>query len=75
MTDIKKTNEYHGEPITLVKDLLGRQNQHCNEMNALLYNDTKMLTTERDNPMQLPNTPKTIDLHNAARLLTVPSWI
>ena len=32
-----KTNEYCKDVITLAKDLLGRQNMHCIEMNRLLY--------------------------------------
>ena len=33
----KATNEYCEEVITLVKDLLGRQNKHCIMMNQLFY--------------------------------------
>ena len=70
----KKTNAYREEPITLVKDLLGRQNQHCNEMNNLLYNDMKMLTIEKEHLMQVRTTPKTIDLGNASRVLCRPEY-
>ena len=38
-------------------------------MNVLLYNDTKMLTIERENTTQ-----KTTDLHNAARVLCRPEY-
>ena len=38
-------------------------------MKTLLYTDMKMLTIERENPIQLTNTPETIDLRNAAHVL------
>ena len=43
-------------------------------MNALLYKGMKMLTIERENLMQLPNTPKTIDLRNAVCVLCRPEY-
>ena len=43
----RKVNEYCEEAITLIKDLLGRQNKHCNEMNAIFFNDKNLLSLEK----------------------------
>jgi hypothetical protein len=65
----KKTNEYNEEVITLVKDLLGRQNYHCIEMNRLLYDDEKLLVAECEKLRQLSRTSKNKDLFRAAHSL------
>ena len=65
----KKTNEYSEEVITLVKDLLARQNDHCIEMNRLLYDDEKLLLAECEKLRQLPRTSKNKDLFRAANSL------
>ena len=70
----KKTNEYCEEAVTLVKDILGKQNRHCIEMNSLLYNNTKPLTLEGDSLVQVENTPKDIDSWNAVNLLCLPEY-
>ena len=65
----KKTNEYCEDVITLVKDLLGRQNMHCIEMNRLLYEDEKLLMTECETLSQMAPTARSADLLRAARVL------
>ena len=65
------TNKYCEESVTLVKDIFGRQNQHCIEVNSLFYDNTQIGILERESLGQV-NIQKAIDLLKEANLLCLP---
>ena len=65
----KTTNEYCKEVITLVKDLLARQNIHCIEMNQLIHEDKLLLMAGYENLKQKARTSKHADLLCAVHCL------
>jgi hypothetical protein len=68
-------NNYCEEAITLIKDLLARQNKHCNTMNALLFNDTNLLLLEKETLLQSRiNVGRSSDLVNALGFLCRPEY-